>query len=101
MSDIFQYLFWKKLQQLPFVEKIVLYGSRARGDHQERSDIDLAVFCPIASEKDWHQVMDIVENADTLLKIDCVRLDKLSETNPLLASIKRDGKIIYSKKVLS
>ena len=25
------------------VEKIILFGSRARGDHTERSDIDLAV----------------------------------------------------------
>nr|DAR07982.1 MAG TPA: hypothetical protein [Caudoviricetes sp.] len=25
-------------------DKIVLYGSRARGDNRERSDIDIAVF---------------------------------------------------------
>ena len=31
-------------------DKIVLFGSRARGDHKERSDIDLAIYG--ISEKD-------------------------------------------------
>ncbi|UOR13831.1 nucleotidyltransferase domain-containing protein [Halobacillus amylolyticus] len=28
------------------IEKIVLFGSRAYGDHQEDSDIDLAIIAP-------------------------------------------------------
>ena len=26
------------------VERVILFGSRARGDHTERSDIDIAVY---------------------------------------------------------
>jgi len=47
------YLFLQKIAALPFVDAIYLFGSRARGDHRERSDIDLAVFCRAANENDW------------------------------------------------
>lgn len=56
--------------------KIILFGSRAKGTNQE-PDIDLAIEGPLASSAQWNQVMEIIENADTLLKIDCVRLDKI------------------------
>jgi predicted nucleotidyltransferase len=73
------YRFIEQLKALPFVEAIYLYGSRARGDNPERADIDLAIDCPTASREEWSQVMEIVEDADTLLHVDCVRLDQLSE----------------------
>lgn len=37
------------LKRFAFVKKIVLFGSRARGDHQPKSDFDIAVDCPRAS----------------------------------------------------
>ena len=33
----------RKLAQECDVDKVILFGSRARGDHKYRSDIDLAV----------------------------------------------------------
>lgn len=71
--NVTDYTFFHKLTKLPFIEKVWLYASRARGDHRERSDIDLAIECPEASSSDWHDVLDILENADTLLKIDCAK----------------------------
>ena len=52
-----QYGFIEKLKELPFVDAIWLYGSRARGDFQDRSDIDLAIVCPKASDEDWQRVL--------------------------------------------
>lgn len=69
------------MEELPFIEKIWLYGSRARGDSWDRSDIDIAIDYPHATYADWQNVRDIIEDADTLLKIDCVRLDELKERN--------------------
>lgn len=97
MADVTKYQFLKKLATLPFVEAIYLYGSRARKDHDPRSDIDLAISCPKASAEDWVKLLDIIDNADTLLKIDCVRFDQLSE-GPLKKSIQKYGKTIYDKK---
>lgn len=97
LSFLSQYSFFNNLQKLKFVEKIILYGSRARQDAQERSDIDIAISCPNATENDWQQIVDIIENADTLLKIDCVWLEKLYSENPLKQAIMKEGIVIYRK----
>lgn len=68
MQNITQYQFFQKLCALTFVDAIYLYGSRARGDHKERSDIDLAIVCPNATQDDWLTIIGIIEDADTLLK---------------------------------
>lgn len=44
--NIRKYKFFSKLSNLPYVEAIWLYGSRARGDNQDMSDIDIAIFSP-------------------------------------------------------
>lgn len=93
--NIADFQFFQELISLPFVEQIYLYGSRARGSARERSDIDLAIKCPGASEKEWLKVLDIIENADTLLKIDCVRFEELSDNNPLKQSILKDGLTLF------
>lgn len=97
MQNIENYQFISHLKQLPFVEEIWLFGSRARGDHQERADIDLAIVCPLASDKEWFDLLTIIENADTLLKIDCVRFDRLSPHNKLRENILKDKKVLYGK----
>ncbi|NCT56117.1 MAG: nucleotidyltransferase domain-containing protein [Legionella sp.] len=93
--------FYTQLTALPFVEKIILYGSRARGDEQPRSDIDLAVFCPQADIHDWQTLLNIIDEADTLLAIDCVQYDTLALNNPLKHAIDRDGIILYEKNITS
>jgi uncharacterized protein len=98
IKQIQEYAFFERLIALPFVERIIAYGSRARGDNQERSDIDLAISCPAANPREWLKVTEITEEADTLLKIDCVRLEELSEFNPLKQSIIREGKVLFERK---
>jgi uncharacterized protein len=78
--DIALYGFWHKLVALPFVKSVYLFGSRARGDARSKSDIDLAVNCPDASFQQWQEVLDIIEDADTLLGIDVVRYDHLGDS---------------------
>ena len=97
LDDILQYKFFDQLKSIPCVEAIYLFGSRARRDNRKRSDIDIAINCPSASDKDWNQILDIIESADTLLKIDCVRLDQLSDSNSLKANIIQESKTIYKK----
>ena len=98
MSDILRYQFIQKITELPFVDAIYLYGSRSRGDHHPTSDIDLAVLCPDANPLEWDQVMEIVEHADTLLMIDCLRYDKLPDNSKIKQAIDKDKQVIYARK---
>lgn len=76
-----KYDFLNKLSDLPFVQSVYLFGSRARGDAHPKSDIDIAVNCPSASFEQWQKVLDVIEDADTLLGIDnIVRYDTLSDS---------------------
>ena len=81
MERLKQYKFIEQIKALPFVEELWLFGSRARGDNKEKSDIDLAVVCKENTKNsDWLDVCDIIDDADTLLSIDFVRFDTLKES---------------------
>ena len=74
------------------IRKVILFGSRARGSHHERSDIDLAVY---GSDVAGFYT-DLNENAWTLLTFDVVDLNKnISEA--LQQEIHRDGMVIYEE----
>lgn len=92
------YKFITKISKLSFVEEIWLFGSRARSNYEDRSDIDLAILCPTATAIDWQLILELIEKSDTLLKIDCVRFDALPITNKLRDNILKFRKILYNKK---
>lgn len=98
LPDLPRYLFVERIAALPFVETIVLYGSRARGDARERSDIDLAISAPLASARQWQQVLDLIDDADTLHGIDCVRLDSLPADDHLRRNVEADGIVLYRQQ---
>ena len=79
----------------PSVERVVLFGSRARGDADERSDFDIAVESPQIAQRAWLDLVAAAERIETLRRIDLVRLD---ETSPALRSrIQTEGKTIYER----
>jgi predicted nucleotidyltransferase len=92
------YKFYDNLKALNCVEQIWLFGSRARGSNQERADIDIAVYAPTADMYAWAKVTDIIHEADTLLSIDCVRLDELDDSSLLRQNILTEGKKIYERR---
>lgn len=88
--------FFQTLKSLDFIEKIYLFGSRAIGNHTERSDIDLAIDCPEANSTQWQTVADVIDQADTLLKIDYVRYDKINDAE-FLKAINTHKVCLYQK----
>ena len=52
-----------QLSRLPFVKRILLYGSKARGDWEEESDLDLLVLVEGLSEERKRKVREIVYQA--------------------------------------
>ena len=76
------------------VEKVVLFGSRARGDNSPVSDYDIAVFGKDLSAFDKACFNADAEEIDTLKKIDVVFVNEALE-DELKKNIKNDGIIIY------
>ncbi len=74
------------------VNKVVLFGSRARGDNGNRSDVDIAVYGGDFDSFYW----DIKEKTHSLLTFDMVQMDT-NVTEELKNEIKRDGVTIYEK----
>ena len=79
----------------PGVERILLFGSRAKGDAEARSDIDIAVACPAADTRTWLDICRVAEEAETLLKIDLVRLEDTDQE--FRQRIEREGKVLYER----
>ena len=81
-----------RFAQRHHLDKVVLFGSRARGDHHRASDIDLAVWGGSVARF----ATDIDEETSTLLKYDVV--DMGQDVSPdLLASIQKEGRVLYEK----
>jgi len=74
------------------VERVILFGSRARGTHTKRSDIDIAVLGGDSDAFYW----DIKENTRSLLMFDVVDLNK-KISGELKEIIEKEGIIIYEK----
>ncbi|MCI9107032.1 MAG: nucleotidyltransferase domain-containing protein [Lachnospiraceae bacterium] len=74
------------------VEKVILFGSRARGDYGRASDIDLAV----CGGNTARFALDVDEETSTPLKYDVVNLDE-DVQDDLLQVIAREGKVLYEK----
>ncbi len=72
--------------------RVLLFGSRARGDFKERSDIDLAVS---GGKTDMFSVL-VDEETPTLLQYDIVNLDR-SVQAALRLEIEREGIVIYEE----
>ena len=74
------------------VERVVLFGSRARGTNSERSDIDLIVSGGDFDAFYWK----IQEEMPSLLRFDVVNQDAV-RTEAFKQEIARDGLVIYEK----
>ena len=73
-------------------KRIIIYGSRARGDYSPTSDIDIAVECDEGKELIRNEIDDGIR---TLLKMDIVDIDEVG--SQLRSEIEREGAILYEK----
>ena len=85
----------RRLAEHPAVERVWLFGSRARGDNFERSDIDLAIEAPTMDD-DWLKIkLDFEDAAPTLLLIDLVRFEDAPEH--LREQIRDEGIMVHER----
>lgn len=74
------------------VERVILFGSRARGDYYRASDIDLAV---LGGNIEKFSI-DIEEETSTLLEFDIIDLGQPLQEG-FLNSIRKEGIVLYEK----
>jgi len=69
---------YRRLQQLfesaPNLRRVWIYGSRARGDHRDLSDIDLAVDAPDLPAAGLAKLKAGLEDLNVLYRVDLVHL---------------------------
>ena len=73
-------------------DKVILFGSRARGTHTERSDIDIAVIGGDFDAFYWA----VKETVHSLLTFDIVNYSA-GVSDELKEEIEKDGVIVYKK----
>lgn len=91
---------WDKLQNLfalhDKIRQVILYGSRAKGNHKPFSDVDIILTGDELTQQDLNQI--VLEVDDLLLpyQFDIAIFQNL--TNPeLIDHIRRRGIVIYDK----
>ncbi len=74
--------------------RVVLFGSRARGDYHNGSDIDIAVYGMPENYKCrfWNEIDEL----KTLLKVDIVHITNSTDI-ALIDNIKKDGVVLVDK----
>ena len=80
------------LAQKHAIEKVILFGSRARGDYHRASDIDLAV----SGGDVMAFAVDVEEQTSTLLTYDVIDMNQKHQTG-IMESIEKEGKLLYEK----
>lgn len=83
------------IERVPEVEQIILFGSRAVGDHDERSDFDIAISAPGLSKLDLARLRHEVAHAETLYKISVTPLETMPKK--LATRVLSQGIIIYER----
>ena len=82
----------KRFAEIYGMEKVILFGSRARGDWKRESDIDLAVK---GGDADAFRLA-LEEETSTLLCYDVVSIDN-DIKQYLMFAIETEGMVLYEK----
>ena len=75
------------------INKVVLFGSRARGDNELKSDIDLAIYC----DGDLSLFIEEIENTThTLLEFDFSDMNNIVD-DFFIEQVEKEGLVLYEK----
>ncbi len=83
--------------QCPKIEKVMLYGSRAKGNYRNGSDIDITLMGEgLTLHNSVYPLMDIFEESFLPYSFD-ISIFKDIENKNLVEHIERVGKVLYER----
>ena len=80
--------------QYPDIEKVVLYGSRAKGNYREGSDIDLTLMGDALSHTQLNRIETQIDDLLLPYTIDLSLFESIDNAN-LIEHIRRVGVVFY------
>jgi len=86
----------KVFASYPGIDKVILYGSRAKGNYKDGSDIDLVLIAPQFTLTDLNKIENRIDDLLLPWKIDLALFHQI-ENPDLLEHIKRAGISFYEK----
>ena len=81
----------------PNLGRVLVFGSRARGDFRNASDIDLAVDAPDMSASDFRQLKGRLEDLGLIYRVDLLSLQSTLDER-FRSEIERDGKTFWEPR---
>lgn len=87
----------REIGKIGGVEAVILYGSYARGDYDEGSDVDLLIIFQnqLSRKREWHKIINLTAKRKFFIQAVTMTIDELKSSS-LLSSILREGKTLYS-----
>ena len=79
------------------VERACIFGSRARGDYRNGSDIDIALFGESLTNEINTKIYFEIDDLYLPYKIDLINFNSLGKDDKIKESILREGVEIYAK----
>ena len=86
------------------LDKVILYGSYARGDYNAESDIDIIVIADVSHEEIkaiednlWHIGWELGYEYDVIVTVflkDCATFNKFLSAEPFYRNVVKDGVIL-------
>ncbi|HOY97131.1 MAG TPA: nucleotidyltransferase domain-containing protein [Catalimonadaceae bacterium] len=86
----------KVFLQHPKIEKVLLFGSRAKGTFRPGSDIDLVIYANALDFKEFMQIQIELDELELPQKIDLINGNTIRNSD-LIAQIHRVGKVLLGQ----
>lgn len=83
-------------KEFPAIHRVFIFGSRAKGTWKDGSDIDLAIFAPELTDKEFTKLWDKVDSLPLVFKVDCIHWDRLANPD-LKQKIVNEGKLFWGQ----